>query len=118
MLKLAGWIGNFLQNRGEVRTSREAVWGVIRAFLQRYIERITIQKELYSAGILLDELLGMGLLLETTGRVKFYHQLFQEFFSGYCLLHQSPEDAVRRLGYSWWDESLRIFAGLTEDATF
>ena len=118
MLELAGWIGNFLQNRGEVRTSREAVWGVIRAFLQRYIERITIQKELYSSDILLDELLGMGLLLETTGRVKFYHQLFQEFFSGYCLLHQSPEDAVRRLGYSWWDESLRIFAGLTEDATF
>jgi hypothetical protein len=114
---LTGAIAYYMQNRGEVRTSREAVWGVIRAFLERYIDRSVIQKEQYSAEVVLDLLFGMGLLVETGGRVKFYHQLFQEFFAGYNLLWEQREEAVKRLEYLWWDEPLKFYAGLIEDAT-
>ncbi|KPK91355.1 hypothetical protein AMJ80_07410 [bacterium SM23_31] len=116
MLELTGAIGYYMQNRGEVRTSREAVWGVIRTFLDRYIDRSVISKEHYTADALLDGLLGMGLLIETGGKVKFYHQLFQEFFAGYNLLRERVEEAVKRLEYAWWDEPLKFYVGLTGDA--
>ncbi|MCH7782069.1 hypothetical protein IID62_03300, partial [candidate division KSB1 bacterium] len=117
MLELAGSIGFFLQNRGEVRTSQEAVWGVIRKFLERNIERSVLKKDRYTADTLLDELLGMGLLTETDGRIKFYHQLFQEFFAGYRLLGEDLEETVRRLDFPWWDEPLHFYAGLTDDVS-
>lgn len=117
MFELTGAIGYYMQNRGEVRTSREAVWGVIRTFLERYIDRNVISKEHYTADALLDELFGMGLLIETGGKVKFYHQLFEEFFAGYNLLREHVEEAVKRLEYAWWEEPLQFYVGLTDDAT-
>lgn len=116
-LELAGTIGFYLQNRGEVRTSIMAVWGVITSFLERNIHRSVVKREVYTADALLDELLGMGLLIETEGRVKFYHQLFQEFFAGYHLLQSPIDDAVMRLEYSWWNEPLEFYEGLVDDPT-
>ena len=113
--ELVGAIAYYMQNRGEIRTSREAVWGVIRTALEQYIDKGIIQKESYSADSVLDMLFGMGFLIETGGRVKFYHQLFQEFFAGYNLLQEQREESLKRLEYTWWEEPLKFYAGLTED---
>jgi len=117
MFGLAGGIACMMQNRGEVRTSREKIWSFICGYLEKHVERHIVSGERYKADALLDELLGMGLLIESGAMVKFYHQLFQEFLAGYHLGSERMDEALIRLEHSWWEQPLLFFAGITENAT-
>jgi hypothetical protein len=117
MFGLTGGIAYMMHNRGEIRTSREKIWSHICRYLEEQIVRNIVSSDRYKADELLDELLGMGLFIESENRIKFYHQLFQEFFAAVHLADQNPEEALMRFSNSWWEESLLFYSGLVENCS-
>ncbi|MFC1728757.1 NACHT domain-containing protein [candidate division KSB1 bacterium] len=117
IFRLVGTIAYKMQNRGELRTSRENAWSLIGGFLEKQVESRRIKADEYAADAILEEFLGMGLFIEQDNRIKFYHQMFQEFFAGYHLAGEKPQDAAMRLGRVWWEEPIIFYAGIIENAT-
>jgi len=117
MFQAAGALACRMHNLGELRASRESAWSFFGSLLSGFADNMRIGRGEYSAEGLLEEMLGMGLLSENDGKIKFGHQLYQEFFAGYHLSNENPREAASRLGRAWWEEPLKFYAGLTNNAT-